>query len=170
MVGADERPRWADRPREEAALFNPAFLAEIVVRATSEWEKARPSALPLALAYLIVPVALHPGMRDVLPRRADTAFGTWIVTHQHLLVHVPRRALSLKPATREAVMFGAQVGALAFEAPGLRIGARAFVLATGLSGSDQEADDVRRCAGLMGRWLAAQPRTAGVLQAFGVRL
>lgn len=172
MTGGDlpsVRPTWSGRPQEEAALFNPAFLVELTVRAVFEWERVLASPLPLALAFVIPPVVLHPGLRDALPRRVDAAFGTWTVTHQHLLIHVPRRVVSLKPVMREALIFGGQIRALAFEAPGLRLGSRRLVLASGLAASTQEADEIRRCASLLGRWLATQPRSAAVLQAFGVK-
>jgi hypothetical protein len=115
---------WNERPREEAALFNPAFCLECISRAVVDYDKARAAPMPLALAFLIVPLALHPGIRDVLPRRANTAFGSWAVVHQHILVHVPKRVMALRPVVREALMFGMSVEAIALHGGSIATGDR----------------------------------------------
>ena len=48
------------RPVEEPALFNAAFLALIIRRAAEEHEqRASGRFLPVMLAYLVAPLALH---------------------------------------------------------------------------------------------------------------
>lgn len=161
--------RWSERPAEEAALFNPAFGAELLSRAVVDYDNARAAAMPLALAFLVLPLALHPGIRDVLPKRASTAFGSWALAHQHILVHVPRRVMALRPVTREALMFGIAVGAIELMGGVLAIGDRPVRLAAKPKATTDDTDAIRRVAALLGRWFAAQGSTASVLQGFGVR-
>ncbi|MBB3877801.1 three component ABC system middle component [Sphingomonas pseudosanguinis] len=160
---------WSARPREEAALFNPAFCLECISRSVIDYDKVRAAPLPLALVFLIVPLALHPGIRDVLPRKANTAFGSWAMVHQHILVHVPRRVMALRPVVREALMFGMSVDAIALQNGGIVTGDRPVRLSAKLKASTDEAEEIRRTAALLGRWFGAQAGTASVLQGFGVR-
>lgn len=180
MISSDRQTwtlPWRERPREEAALFNPAFCVELLSRTTVDYGRARSAPmplaratpLPLALAFLVVPLVLHPGLRDVLPRRSDTAFGSWALIHQHILVHVPARVVALRPVVREALMFGFAAGALALENGGLAIGDRPMRLGARPRATTEDADEIRRAAALLGRWFAAQSGTASVLQGFGVR-
>lgn len=160
---------WRERPREEAALSNPAFCVELLSRTAVDYEKSRAAPLPWALAFLSVPLALHPGLRDVLPRRSDTAFGSWALVHQHILVHVPGRVMALRPIVREALLFGLSARALTLEGGGLAIGDSPVRLSARPKATTEDADEIRKAAALLGRWFAAQASTASVLQGFGVR-
>ncbi len=160
---------WRNRPREEAALFNAAFCCELVARAAVDYDAARATALPIVFSFLIVPLVMHPGTRDILPGRASTAFGSWVVVHHDILVHVPDRVEKLRPVVREALLFGLQVGALRVDGGGLAVGDRPMRLGARLATTTDEADAMRRAAALLGRWFGAQPEPAAVLQGFGVR-
>ncbi len=160
---------WSERPREEAALFNPAFCLECLARSVVDYDKVRAAPMPLSLAFLIVPLALHPGIRDILPGRANTAFGSWAMVHQHILVHVPGRVMAMRPVVREALLFGIGVGALVLHGGALAIGDRPVRLGAKLRATTDETEEIRRAAALLGRWFGGQAGTASVLQGFGVR-
>lgn len=82
---------WTTRPREEAALFNPAFCGEIIVRSAASYLQVKPQGFALPLAYLLLPLTLSAQLRDALPRRSDTTFVTWSGLNRVLLADLPDR-------------------------------------------------------------------------------
>lgn len=161
---------WRERPPEEAAHFNPAFCGELLVRSVREFHRLRNSALPLPLAFLVLPLTLHPATRKALPRRANTTFATWSAMNEAILAGVPDRVLRLRPVTREGLLFLIQLGAATITAGGVAPGERPLRLSAALSITTNDVDEARRSAGLLGRWFAYQPASAAILQSMGVRL
>lgn len=159
---------WRDRPPEEAALLNPAFCGEVIARATRDYEKVRGSAFPLPLGFLILPLVLHPPTLAALPGKANTTFATWSADHEALLAELPERILRLRPISREALLFLTQHGAIAVDASGLRTGKTPMKLTAKTTASTLAVDDIRRAAGLLGRWFANQGAPVQILQTMGV--
>lgn len=160
---------WSERPTEEAALFNPAYCGELIARCTTEYEAARAASLPLSLAFLVLPLTLHAPTREVLPGRSNATLVTWAAERGPQIADLPDRALALRPATREAIMFAVQHEALAIDSAGLRLGARPFRLSAKRPEATRDAEASRRAAGLLGRWFANQGGAGLVLQAVGLR-
>ncbi len=161
---------WRERPPEEAAHFNPAFCGELLARTTGDYAKVRGTALPLALTFLVLPLTLPPPLRRVLPGRADTAFASWAGDNADVLTTVPERVMRLRPVTRESLLFATQVSALAVSGEGVAAGPSPFRLTAKSAATTGETDDIRRAAGLLGRWFAAQGSAAAILQTMGVRV
>ncbi|MCC8968935.1 three component ABC system middle component [Bradyrhizobium brasilense] len=161
---------WRDRPQEEATHFNPAFCGELLVRAINEFRKQAGSAMPLAYAFVVLPLVLHPGARKALPGRANTAFASWAGVNAATLGILPDRTLRLRPVTREALLFLAQLEAIKINPDGVMVGKRPIKLGTRPSATTDEVDAMRRAAGLLGRWLGNQSESAAVLQTLGVRV
>ena len=161
---------WDERPPEEAAHFNPAFCGELLARTIHEYHRLRGASLPLPLAFVVLPLTLHPPTRRALPRKANTAFASWSVEHKAILVDVPDRVLRLRPVTREGLLFLAQVGAAFISADGITRGNKPLRLSTKPSFSTADVNEARRSAGLLGRWFAYQPALAPILQTMGVRV
>jgi hypothetical protein len=161
---------WRDRPQEEAAHFNPAFCGELLVRTIDQFRKQAGGTLPLVYAFLVLPLVLHPGARKALPGRANTAFASWAGENAAMLSTLPERTLRLRPVTREALLFLAQVGAIIVGPDGLKVGKRPIKLNAKLSVTTNEVDQIRLSAGLLGRWLGNQSDSVAVLQTMGVRI
>lgn len=161
---------WQVRPHEEAAHFNPAFCGELLARAIDQFRKQSASPLPLAYAFLVLPLVLHPGTRKALPGRANTAFASWAARNAEMLSILPDRMLKLRPVTREALLFLAQVEAILINGQGISNGNRPIKLSTKPSVTTSEVDDMRRAAGMLGRWFGNQSNSADVLQTMGVRV
>lgn len=159
---------WRDRPPEEAALLNPAFCGELIARATKEYERVRAAAFPLPLGFVVLPLVLHPPTLAKLPGRADTTFATWSADNEALLVELPERTLRLRPISREALLFLTLHKALAVDAEGLRTGKKPMRFTTKLAAVTTNVDDIRRAAGLLGRWFANQGAPVQILQTMGV--
>ena len=161
---------WPKRVVEEANLFNPAFCAVLLAKASEEYAKKTQQPLPFALAFLVLPVVLHPGTRSVLPGSTVTSLLPWVQEHREQLVNFSGRVQSLCPITREALLFGAQNETLAVVGSGgIAVGARrlsATEKRTGLF-----TDEARECverAGFLGRWLAAAGTLATIYSAWGI--
>ncbi|QYU69675.1 hypothetical protein J4558_05940 [Leptolyngbya sp. 15MV] len=159
---------WRDRPPEEAALLNPAFCGELIARATKDYERIRAAAFPFPLGFLVLPLVLHPPTLAVLPGRANTTFATWSANNEALLAELPERTLRLRPISREALLFLAQHRALTVDAEGLRTGEKPMRLSARAAPTTPDVEDIRRAAGLLGRWFANQGAPGQILQTMGV--
>ena len=85
------------------------------------------------------------------------------------MAELPARMMSLRPATREALLFMTLQQALRITRDGVAEGERPLHLRRALSLTTPETDSIRRSAGLVGRWFASQGTPAFILQAMGVR-
>lgn len=157
-----------ERPVEEARILNPAFCSELVGRTVAEYHRRRQSALGLVTAFLVLPLTLHAPMREALPRRADTAFASWVADHADLLVELPDRTRWLRPVTREALLFGVRHQLLVFDDVGLLPGGSPVRPNSQPAVRTDEVSSVRRAAGLLGRWFAAQGTESSILRGLGV--
>jgi hypothetical protein len=72
--------------------------------------------------------------------------------------------------TREALLFLSQVSAININADGISSGSRPLKLSIKLPASTEDVDEMRRMAGMLGRWFAYQPATASILQTMGIRV
>ena len=159
---------WAERPAEEARIFNPAFCGELIGRAVCEYHRTRQAALSMVAAFLVLPLTLHRPTREALPGRANTAFAGWVAEHAALLAELPERTRRLRPVSREALLFAVRHQFLAFEGGGLIPGANPIRLRARLAVSTDEVNLARSAAGLLGRWFAGQGTEISILQGMGV--
>jgi hypothetical protein len=159
---------WAERPVEEARIFNPAFCGELIGRTAGEYHRTRQAALNMAAAFLVLPLTLHKPTRDALPRRANTAFAGWIADNAALLAELPERARCLRPVSREALIFAVRHQILALEGGGLAPGAKPVRLNSRFAVTTDDVNAARSVAGLLGRWFAVQSAQTSILQGLGV--
>lgn len=101
---------WIERPREEAHLLNPAFCCLGITAAVVGYQGVASRGLPLALAHMVLPIALHKATRDLLPRDRRTSLPLWIQDNASVRVLFYERLLSLKSFTNEAIIFGCRKG------------------------------------------------------------
>jgi hypothetical protein len=160
---------WATRPREEAALFNPAFCGEIIARAVAPYVEVTSHGMALPLAYLVLPLTLSAPVRDALPRRSDTTFVTWAGRHRVLLADLPERAAALRPVTREALLFLTQHRVVGLTGTGLIPGEWPIKLSRKIEFVTDETNAIRTAARSLGRWFAQQGGTTQILQTMGIR-
>lgn len=159
---------WDERPPEEARNLNPAFCGELIGRSVCEFHKTRGVPLNLAISFLILPLSLHKATRDQLPGRANVAFAGWVADKNPLLGELPGRVNRLRPITREALLFSVGHQLLAIELGGLVPGAHPVRLNAKMTITTDDADEVRRAAGMLGRWFGNQGSQSAILQGMGV--
>ncbi len=59
--------RWEDRPTEVANLLNPAFTGALLRRSLEAYSTEIRSGMPFGLAFLVLPMSLHPGTARRFP-------------------------------------------------------------------------------------------------------
>jgi hypothetical protein len=156
------------RPIEEQALFNPAFLALMVRWAAAEHERrsgGRP--LPVMLAYLVLPLALHGPTRRTLPSNVTAQMGEWIRSHPDAAAGLGARARALRPHVSAGIRLGLRHGLIVSEEGALRRGALPR-RPRGMACSD-EVDACIDKAGFLGRWFSEQPDAITTLALWGLR-
>ncbi|RUW53846.1 hypothetical protein EOA32_07765 [Mesorhizobium sp. M1A.F.Ca.ET.072.01.1.1] len=159
---------WSERPTEEANNFNPAFCGELLCRSVGEYYKKVGQPMSVALAFVVLPLALHRGSRDQLPKMASTAFAGWVATHDNIIAELPLRVERLRPVVREAMIFSIRQNRLAVQNGGLVPGSSKLSSTTKATISTDDTDQARSAAMLLGRWFGSQGDAPSVLQGFGV--
>lgn len=161
---------WSQRAVEEANLFNPAFCAVLLAKASEEFAKKAQRPFPFALAFLVLPIVLHRGTRQALPGSTVTALLPWIQENREQLVNFAGRVEALRTITQEAILFGLQHESLAIaEDGGIAAGARRLTPTEKRTGLF--TDEARECvdrAGFTGRWFAAAGLPATIYSAWGI--
>jgi hypothetical protein len=161
---------WSTRVIEEANLFNPAFCATLLAKATDDFVKKAHRPLPFPLSFLVLPIVLHQGTRSALPHSTITLLLSWIQENRTQLVGFATRVYHLRDITREAVMFGCQYQALALTDDGdIVIGRRRQAPTDNRTGLF--TNEARECvdrAGFVGRWFAVAGTTATIYAAWGI--
>ncbi len=97
---------WANRPKEEAYLLNPAFCCTILVVAMKAFENVSEQGVPFPLTFMFLPIILHKPTREKLPPSTSTSMAVWIQENADSRVLFYERLVSLKPYTKEAIQFG----------------------------------------------------------------
>ena len=163
-------PSWTQRPREEANLFNPAFTSLLIARAIAHHERsASAKPMPFPLAFFILPIVLHPGTRDALPRAADTNMFGWITEHPEIKALFPVRAERLTPVTQEALRFAIAHKKFDIQGGQLISGARRFALSATPDPTTNETNNCLQKAAFLGRWFAASDSVSTIFATWGVR-
>jgi hypothetical protein len=167
---------WRDRTIEQRNLLNPAFCA------TTVWHLARgyriestalgvdAAGLPLELAFLGASLVLRGQTRDQLPRTIASSLATWVHDHPLERSAVAKGVLVLRDAVREALLFGAQHGALSLD--GRHIDANDAYTKKVNAYLRASSDEVRECmrqAMFVGRWLCKAGAPTTVLALLGVQ-
>lgn len=99
-------PEWDNRPITVAHLLNPAFCGEIIRRFVHEYQKIKTdNGLPFQLAFLVLPMVLHEGVRTNLPQKSNKNFITWIEENQNIKMLLPNLIRNTIPYTKESIMF-----------------------------------------------------------------
>lgn len=163
-------PAWTERPRDEASLFNPAFLAAMLGQVADGHRKESGMGLPWTLGFIALPATLHRETREALPRSVGTSMAVWTRDHPLLVDSLPVRARLLRPRVSEALLFGLAHGILVQGSGLLLPGVRRRRLP-----SDpwrEPTDDFRECASkaaFFGRWCARSGMPATIYALWGAR-
>jgi hypothetical protein len=150
-----------------SSLFNPAFCAVLLHSCVRGHYSRVESGLPLVLAYIALPAALHEATRHALPRSISTSMWSWLDDNPLPLVDFPSRAIALRPYISEGVTLGLRHGVLTAD------GAFLFPGELTRSRSVRPSSDWTNCvkrSEFMGRWFStAGSDTASIMARWGIR-
>lgn len=157
---------FATAPPEEAALFNPAFLGLLLAVAADDFEATAEEPMPLALAFLIPPIALHADTRAALPGNIRARLSPWLIRNPVIQAGFAERAQAMVPLVREGLRYALRAGVVVVSGDAIqaRIRSRA--------GDELATDDARACAkaaAFAGRWFARTGDPATIFTLWGVR-
>jgi len=161
---------WHRRPGEERALLNPAFCSVLIWHAAAGYTAATEKAMPVELAFLVLPIVLHRESRETLPSAVSTSLAVWLDEHPLLRARFPERARTMVAFSRECLLFGGVHNLLQFE--GNIVNARDERRKSIGEVMKESTDEVRACAkkaGFVGRWFAKAGGPATVMFLLGVR-
>jgi Family of unknown function (DUF6521) len=163
-------PAWQERPRDQASLFNPAFLGALLSQAADGHRKRSGDGMPWILGFIALPAVLHRETREALPTNVNTSMAVWTRDNALLVGSLPARACVLRPLVSEALLFGLAHRLLQQEDGRLLPGAHRR-----RSPSDpwrEPTDDFRQCASkaaFFGRWCAGSGLPATIYALWGAR-
>ena len=158
---------WSQRPLEERALFNPAFMARIVRAAAEGYSREATEGLPFPLAFLVPPIVLHRPTRVALPRAITTNLLVWLDQNAYLRQTFPARARAVLGAGREGLVVGLASGLISRE--------RARIVAPPLPRrkpglfSTSQTEEILARALFVGRWFARSGDVATIYAQWGVK-
>lgn len=161
---------WHGRALEERNLLNPGFCAVLLWHAAQGYAAERSTPMAIELSFLVLPFVLHRETRASLPRNITTSLPTWLAEHPLVRTRLGERAATLRPFTREALIFGGAHGLLSLAKDGVR--ANAEMTKDLNAGLKLTSDEVRECAKraeFLGRWIEMAGGTETVMALLGVR-
>lgn len=119
-------PAWNDRSVEDQTLFNSVFCALLLRAAGRGYQEGYKSrAVPLAHAFLVLPIVLNARMRRALPT-LKTRMTSWVTAHPEFSAEFSERCQDLVDTTREAIQLGCSQNCLAIDGDGVRPGGHRF--------------------------------------------
>lgn len=161
---------WTDRAREERALLNPAFCAQLLWHAARGHASATPNGLSFEESFLVLPFVLHAPTRSALPRDTRTSMVVWLARNPLARGNIVDRARLLVPFVREALTFGAMHGVIELSQGRVQPRAEwAGRVSAVLAEANDDVSDCARRAEFVGKWFARAGSSATVLALVGVR-
>lgn len=162
---------WRDRPREEAYVFNPAFLSSLMSDFVREYSKAKHEACPITFVYLFAPLSLHRLTRQRFPSRTVTSMYEWIQGNEDVLVDLTRRTRALLPLMRDGLKFAVHQQVLEFSGGEGLISGNKKGYFTPKFTEDLTVDmkEVINSTRFLAKWFAKSGSEASVLSGWGVR-
>lgn len=157
---------WRSRPPEIARLLNPAFCALVLRAAVRGYCEEREDGLPYAIAFLVLPLALHQRSRQALPKTVATRLAFWVAEEQQLRIGLADRARALVPYTKEALIYALRDPLIVFNGGRLQPAKRRLKdIPWPDSSEPSKCVDAAR---LIGRLFARAGEAGTVLTTFGV--
>lgn len=160
------------RPRksaEEFALLNPAFVATVLHRAVSAFEREVGSGMPFALAFLVPPTVLVQSVRMALPSRVNSSLASWLQANPGCRLQFAENATALVPVVRDGLMFGIARNILILSDDRLRTTRLPRGTESSIAKSTTDFQDVLKRANFVGRWYAHAGTTETIMAVWGVR-
>jgi hypothetical protein len=162
---------WLKRSAETRNLLNPSFCSILLWSAARGYaEQSQKRTLPFEIAFLILPIVLHRGTRELLPRTPRTSLAVWLDENPLVRAHITERARLLVPFTRETLMFGGLYGVLKFSGRDV-IGPKEWhkKISETINGCSAEVKECIKKAEFIGKWFAKTGTATTIMALLGVK-
>jgi len=161
---------WSERAGEERALLAPSFSATLLWQAAVGHHAEVKRGVPLELAFLVLPIVLHRGTRELLPKSVVTSLPVWLEENPLIRSGIAERARTLVPFTKDAMTFGGTRGLFSISPSEITaVAGWKRKLNSVLKGTSLEVADCVKRAEFLGRWFARIGNGATVMALLGVR-
>lgn len=161
-------PDWDNRPREEARLLNPAFVAALLWACADGHGAETGTGLPYPLSFIGLTVVLHKPTRITLPRSKRTSLAAWLGAHPRALVGFSGRASALVSIVKGGLLFGCREGLITMDHERIHAGPRPRSIASFERETTDEVKDCLKRASFVGRWFAGAGQSGTVMALWGV--
>ena len=161
---------WSTRTAEERALLASSFSATLLWEAAFGHHAEDQRGIPLEAAFLVLPVVLHRGTRELLPKTIVTSLPVWLEENPLVRSGIAERARTLVPFTKDAMLFGGTRGLISLSP--VEISATAGwkkKIDEFLKSTSQEVVACAKRAEFLGRWFARIGNGATIMALLGVR-
>ncbi|WP_425550132.1 three component ABC system middle component [Actinomycetospora chlora] len=155
------------KPSASEALFNPAFMCLLIVRAAAGHISYGDRPIPIPLAQVAVAASLDEGIRLSLTHNIASNLTSWIRSNPGQHARIGRVAPTVVGPFRQGMIFGLHYGHLSLQQGRLATGERRTVVR--LTGFSEDMAACQRAARYMGRWLCKSGSPSTVLTLLGVR-
>lgn len=161
---------WSERSGEEQALLAPSFSAMLLWQAAAGHYAGVKRGVPLELAFLVLPIVLHRGTRELLPKLVVTSLPVWLEENPLIRSGIAERARTLVPFTKDAMTFGGTRGLFSVTPSEITaVTAWKRKLNSVLKRTSQEVAECVKRAEFLGRWFARIGNGATVMALLGIR-
>lgn len=155
---------------EDEVLYNPAYGCAAVTAAVQSYNQGANAAMPLPLAFLVLPMVAQEHVRDRLPLTTATSMAAWIQANPEARLRFHERALAFKPVTAAAIRFGIMQRWLSGDTDGALMSQRSSAqMDISIRKAEDDARKTFQRARLVGKWFAYSGTPAAILALWGVR-
>ncbi|MFF5094114.1 three component ABC system middle component [Actinosynnema sp. NPDC000082] len=155
------------RPPEEAALYNPAFLALLVRRAAEGTASENSAGISTFLAFVATTMSLRSDIRELLTMTVSSKLGSWTQEHARELTMIAPACRALIPYLNDALMFGLHYDLYTISRGRLHVSGRGPTKK--ISGLTVEVQECQRASYFLGRWFSLSGSDSTVAALLGVR-
>lgn len=160
---------WVKRPVEVANLLNPAFCSVIIFESAKAFEAELQSLLPYSLSFLVLPIILHEGTRNRLPRGTRTRMHSWLQNNPDIRIGFSARTKQMIPFTKEGLLFGMNMDIFRLDQETGSINTIQSRLRRPRWQSGTEANACVRRAAMLGKWFALSGDSTTIYAMWGIQ-
>lgn len=159
-------PEWSSRPITVSYLLNPAFCGEIIRRFINKYQNPiYNNGAPFQIVFLVLPIILHKGIRESLPKTSSKNFITWIESNQLNKMLLPNLIQRTLPYTKECIMF-----LLMYEVVEInKLGCFVIRKKPRIIKKGNEVSECFKKAELLGKWFAKSGSSQSIFINLGIK-
>lgn len=155
--------------KEEANLYNPAYVGVVLYQAIRECSEKKPEGLHCSLVYLIAPLTLSIRYSSILPSTVSTPLAGWVAESEGQLVGFANSVNAFIDVVNAAVIFLLEKRAISLSEKGFfLISDKSMPKMPAMVKKNEVFKMAFLGAGFLGRWFGQCPTVEGIYTHLGV--